>query len=52
MELEEALFKAYALESSNETVLKEMLGYYIITTNTSKQKEFLTRVLKAHFELD
>jgi hypothetical protein len=45
-ELDEALFRAYALESNDEDVLKEMLGFYIITTNTAKQKEFLTKVQK------
>ena len=44
--LQDALFKAYALNSSHELVLKEMLALYIITSNTAKQKEFLGKVQK------
>ncbi|MBI3133681.1 MAG: hypothetical protein HYZ14_03305 [Bacteroidetes bacterium] len=45
-DLKESLFKAYALKSSEEEVVKEMLGFYVITSNTAKQKEFLIKVQK------
>ncbi|MBL7898215.1 MAG: hypothetical protein JNJ99_06750 [Crocinitomicaceae bacterium] len=40
------LFKAYALKNSDETAVREMLAYYIITSNYAKQKEFLAKVQK------
>jgi len=45
-ELSPALFKAYAFDNTNEGVIKEMLGFYVLTSNTAKQKEFLTKVQK------
>ncbi len=44
--LQENLFKAYALNAADETVVREMLGFYLITSNLAKQKDFLTKVQK------
>lgn len=46
--LQENLFKAYALNGSDELVIREMLGFYIITSNSAKQKEFLVKVQKTY----
>lgn len=47
-ELKENLFKAYALNGADETVIREMFGFYILTYNTAKQKEFLAKVQKTY----
>jgi hypothetical protein len=44
--LQENLFKAYTLNAADETVVREMLAFYLITSNLAKQKEFLTKVQK------
>ena len=46
LDLKDHLFKAYTLNSTDETVLREMLGYYIITENLAKQKEFTGKIQK------
>lgn len=46
LDLKESLFKAYALNGSAEEVVREMFGFYILTSNMAKQKEFLPRVQK------
>jgi len=45
-ELQDHLFKAFAMNSTDETVIREMLGYYIITENSAKQKEFTAKIQK------
>jgi hypothetical protein len=47
-DLQENLFKAYELNPSDEYVLREMLGYYIMTDNLAKQKEFVQKVQKTY----
>jgi hypothetical protein len=47
-DLQENLFKAYELNPSDEYVLREMLGYYIMTENLAKQKEFVQKVQKTY----
>lgn len=46
LDLKDNLLKAYELNSSDETVIREMLGYYILTYNSSRQKEFLLKLQK------
>lgn len=47
-DLKESLFKAYSLNSADKIVIREMLAFYIITANTSKQNEFLSKVSKQY----
>jgi len=46
LDLKENLFKAYTLNSTDKTVVSEMLGYYIMTENLVKQKEFVQKTQK------
>lgn len=46
LDLKENLFKAYALNTADKTVVNEMLGYYIMTDNLAKQKEFVQKAQK------
>jgi len=46
LDLKENLFKAYALNATDAIVIGEMLGYYIMTSNLAKQKEFVQKVQK------
>jgi len=46
LDLKENLFNAYTLNSSDKTVVSEMLGYYIMTDNLAKQKEFVQKTQK------
>ncbi|MBK7130803.1 MAG: hypothetical protein IPM74_04325 [Crocinitomicaceae bacterium] len=44
--LQSSLFTAYELNPTDETVLKEMAGFYAVTFNTAKQKEYLLKIKK------
>lgn len=48
LDLQENLFKAYALNATDEVTQRELLGYYILTENLAKQKEFTQKVYKQY----